>query len=432
MSDDVLVVGSGLGGCLAAATAAQKTPASRIRLLAPDEERFDYHSGLIDVLGYTPVNGADSALSELPAPVDNPLAALTDLPDDHPYSLLGPEVVREALATFDRLCPAYRGNHTEKNALVMTPGGRPTPAARYPASMAPGLLSRPEAALLVGFEQIPDFDSHLVADVLDSSLSYDVTSLPVEFPTQVTEYPAGPQLAAILDENLPVDDTVGDSERKTSVREALADLIRPELDLEPRVGLPAVLGRQAHDEIRRELRNTLSARVFEIPVGPPSIPGRRLYSRLQASLSEAGVTVESECEITGFETAAGRIECVQTEAGAYDAREFVLATGDLETGGLVADSAGVREPVFDCHVSHSTDSSEWVAREFLGDHPFARFGVDVDESLRPLDSSGSVEYENLRAVGELLGGPDYIAEQSGDGVAIATGYAAGRRAGERL
>jgi glycerol-3-phosphate dehydrogenase subunit B len=56
--------------------------------------------------------------------------------------------------------------------------------------------------------------------------------------------------------------------------------------------------------------------------------------------------------------------------------------------------------------------------------------VRTDDTLRPLDASGSVEFENLRAAGSVLGGYDFAAEKSGSGVSIATGHAAGRAAVE--
>jgi glycerol-3-phosphate dehydrogenase subunit B len=52
--------------------------------------------------------------------------------------------------------------------------------------------------------------------------------------------------------------------------------------------------------------------------------------------------------------------------------------------------------------------------------------------LRPTDPDGAVEFENLRAAGAVLGGADFAAEKSGCGISLATGYAAGRNAGETV
>jgi glycerol-3-phosphate dehydrogenase subunit B len=98
--------------------------------------------------------------------------------------------------------------------------------------------------------------------------------------------------------------------------------------------------------------------------------------------------------------------------------------------GVESDRERVYEPIFDCHVPHCEDRYDWFDTAAFGDHPFARFGVRTDGELRPTAADGSVEFENLRAAGSVLGGYDFAAEKSGSGVSIATGHAAGRRAAE--
>ena len=102
-----------------------------------------------------------------------------------------------------------------------------------------------------------------------------------------------------------------------------------------------------------------------------------------------------------------------------------VQAGGLVGKGVESDREGVREPVFDCHVPQPADRYDWFETEVFGEHEFAAFGVSTDERLRPLDSNGDAEFENLRAAGSVLGGYDFAAEKSGSGVSIATGYAAG-------
>jgi glycerol-3-phosphate dehydrogenase subunit B len=436
---DLLVVGGGLGGCVAALAAARERPDATVRLLAPGD-RFDAHAGLIDVLGYVPPSPE--------TPVENPFEALSRLPEAHPYRRLGVDTLSEGLAVFDEAVPGYRGGHSRTNALVVTHGGWLKPAARYPASVAPGVASSDEPMAVVGFEQVPDLDADLAADRLNDDLPFAVESHTVDFPGDIREYPSATRLAQALDENEPPSDEhlagtpdvdteeaeeadladilsgadVGDDQ---PVRQTLAERIEAEIGVQPRVGVPAVLGESAAGTIRRELCERLHARVFEIPTGRPSVLGRRLEARLHEALAEAGVSIETG-EVTGVETSDGRIEQVTRADGSHAVSSVVLATGGLAAGGLVAGRADVREPVFDCHVAAPGDRAEWTADGFLDDQPFARCGVAVDDRLRPVDADGEPEYGNLRAVGRLLGGVDYDAEQSADGVAVASGYAAGR------
>ena len=61
---------------------------------------------------------------------------------------------------------------------------------------------------------------------------------------------------------------------------------------------------------------------------------------------------------------------------------------------------------------------------YFDDHPLARAGIAVDEQLRPVDADGRPFAENLHAAGAILAGAVPWREQSGNGIALATGYAA--------
>jgi glycerol-3-phosphate dehydrogenase subunit B len=173
--------------------------------------------------------------------------------------------------------------------------------------------------------------------------------------------------------------------------------------------------------------------VFEIPIGEPSVPGIRLRERLYDRLESRGVTIHRETRVTGFESVDGRIEAVQTaDEQTFDAAEYVLATGGLDAGGIVATRTDVTEPVFDCHVPHPESRGDWTTDEFLGDHPFAQFGVEVTDDLHPRGTDEQPAFENLRAAGSVLGGWDFTAEHSRAGIAILTGTEAGKLAVENL
>jgi glycerol-3-phosphate dehydrogenase subunit B len=169
-------------------------------------------------------------------------------------------------------------------------------------------------------------------------------------------------------------------------------------------------------------------------MAPPSLPGIRLEDRLYAELADEGVLIETGNPVIDFAADGRRIERVSVDrtgaAVPYAAEQYVLATGGLVGTGIESDRDAVVEPVFDCHVAHPADRSAWAAGDAFGDHPFARFGVDPDRQLRPCDEAGMPTFANLRAAGSVLGNYDFAAEKSGSGVSLATGYRAGRLAGE--
>lgn len=410
MSDDVVVVGGGIEGYSAALSALDADPSASVRVLSRDVDRFATETGLIDLLGYEP----DSS-----GPVENPLSAIGRLPDSHPYSRLGVETIQEALALFDDAAgERYAGATTETNALLPTAVGRVAPAIRYPRSTANGVLSGPQSMRLVGFRAVVDFDAELAADRLDDQTPLDVSGRTMDAPLSAE---AGAEIAAALDKN-------GVTEGQPA-REAFADAIEPTLDVQPRIGLPAVLGESETPAIVETLEERLYVSVFEVPLGPPSLPGRRLRSLLVDAVESRGGTVDSVTELAGTERSDGRVESVQANDDSYEADSYVLATGGAESGGLLGEGGDLREPVFDCPVSVPSD--RFVDEQFLGDHPAVRAGVETDEALRPVDSRGSPVAENLHVAGRALESPNVIADHAASGFALVTGYEAGRRAGER-
>ncbi len=425
ITDDVLVIGGGLAGTTAALAAAERDV--QVRLITYKQSTLRHASGLIDVLGYT---------SDGSGPLVDPFEALEALPRAHPYSRVGVDAVREALLFFDSITgDRYAGAHTDANALVPTFGGTVKPTARYPTTTAAGVASDPRDTLLVGFETLPDFDAPLASAHLEAAgVPFETRGITLSFPgikradAKVTRY------AHLLDRDEPVETRVGE----TNARAALAEAVRAHLTDEARVGFPAILGDEHAATVVRDLEERLGVDVFEVPMGPPSLPGLRLEDVLYAALEDAGVRVTTGVPVVGFEPSddGTRIDHVLVDRKGnhvpYTASAYVLATGGLVGKGVQSERERVFEPIFDCHVDHPADRYDWSTEDAFGNQPFAGFGLAVDEELRPLDAREQREYDNLRAAGGVLGGYDYAAEKSGSGVSLATGYVAGQRASEEV
>jgi len=456
------VIGGGLAGIAAAVAAARE--GADVRLLSHKKSTLRQASGLIDALGYVPDHddgrtGPDDGGEATPeagaaplqkrqdadalrrergpyrGPLVTPFDGLSALPADHPYAVVGGDALRDGLALFDDLAgDLYAGGHTERNALVPTFGGAVKPTARYPVAAAAGLASDPRPALVVGFRSLTGFDARLVADRLAAAgVPFDATGAEVRFAAGLGEA-SRTRIARALDRDEPIDGT--------PARAALAAAVEPHIGDAKRVGLPAVLGDDRPAAVRTDLADRLGVDVFEIPGGPPSLPGLRLEDRLFEALEAAGVGDETGNPVVGYEAdAAGdRIESLAVARGgrdagqtvAYAAGSVVLATGGLVGKGIESDREEVREPIFGCHVPHPDDRYDWFVDDALGDQPYARFGVRPDADLRPLDAGGDPEFRNLRAAGATLGGADVAREKSASGVSLATGVAAGRAAAREV
>ena len=419
IESEVLVIGGGLGGLTSALAAARA--GADVRLVSYKQSTLRNASGLVDILGYTPDGDG---------PLTDPYAAMPALPAAHPYSTVGVSTVRDAMALFDDVVPDYRGSHTDTNALVPTHGGTLKPTARYPAGASAGLASDERDVLLVGLESMVDFDADRAAEHLEAAgVPFDVRGVTISFPGDLRADAKITRYAKLLD----TDGEVSVKGSKRPVRAALAERVGRGLAGEQRVGFPAILGDDNATEIREELGDRLGADVFEVPMGPPSLPGLRLEDALFDALRRAGASIETGNPVAEFD-GDDRIEQVYIEKNGAkipnSADQYVLATGGLVGKGVESDRGGVYEPVFDCHVPHAEDRYDWFDTDVFGDHEFARFGVQTDDDLRPTQADGSAEFENLRAAGAVLGGYDFAAEKSGSGVSIATGYAAGTSAAQ--
>jgi glycerol-3-phosphate dehydrogenase subunit B len=104
----------------------------------------------------------------------------------------------------------------------------------------------------------------------------------------------------------------------------------------------------------------------------------------------------------------------------------VLATGGFASGGLQVDSYGrIREAVFDAAVfGLPAAGGPRFLPEYLEEQPLDRVGVAVDGRFRPTSGDEGPAYENLYAAGATLAGAVPWREGSGNGLSLATGYAA--------
>ncbi|WP_418284659.1 glycerol-3-phosphate dehydrogenase subunit GlpB [Halorubrum sp. DTA46] len=451
IDSEVLVVGGGLAAVTAAISASRE--GADVRLVSHKASTLRQASGLIDALGYVPATEPAKPLREGPptagreldrdewpdpeGPLADPFEAIERLPETHPYRIVGSDALREGLDLFDELAgDAYRGGHTDRNALVPTFGGSVKPTARYPAAAEAGLASDDRPTLIVGFRSLTEYDARAFAGRLEAAgVPFDVAGAEVEFAEAFRADAKVTRLAKALDHNEPIDGTPAREALAKAVSPHLHDVIDEEggVDRVERVGFPAFLGDQRGDEVRAELADRLGADVFEIPMGPPSLPGLRLEDRLFDALDAEGVRFETGNPVVGIEAASdGRIERVSVDRKGrevpYSADAFVLATGGLVGKGLDSDRDGVRERAFGLHVEQPTDRYEWFVDDAFGDQPYARFGVRPDERGRPLDADGEAQYENVFAAGGVVGGPDVAREKSASGVSLATGLVAGRQA----
>ena len=408
---DTVVIGAGLAGLTAALRLAEA--GQRVAVLAKGVGATHLAPPTIDVLGYA--NG----------PVDSPARALPEFAatnPEHPYRQLSIELLRASLDWFKaRLGDhGYRGS-LDENFFVPTAVGVAKPTSLLPETMAAGDLRQGGRLVFVGLRGLKDFFPSYLADNIARA------PRPGGAPVTTRVVELAPPLGAARDVS-----SVGFARRfeQADFRESVLTELGRNLVPGEIVGLPAVLGLGAAGEVWRELETRLGHPVFEVPTLPPSVPGIRVYETMTSALRSQGARLVIGSTVAGAETADGRLEGVVAHTAGrpltYRARSFVLATGGFASAGLELDTSGkVREPVFDLPVAGLPAQNEPLFEpSYFDEHALSRVGVAVDASRRPVDGEGAPVYENLHAAGATLAGAVPWREGSGNGLSLASGYAA--------
>ncbi|MCA9874472.1 MAG: glycerol-3-phosphate dehydrogenase subunit GlpB [Anaerolineales bacterium] len=416
---DLLVIGAGLSGLMAAYTAVKA--GLSVNVVAKGLGSMHWSAATIDVLGYSPAQPETAVKRPL-----EQIPALIKANPQHPYALLTNEHIAQALAAFVALSkdvgvPYGGAANPGDNLLLPSPAGAARPAYLAPKGQLAGDLSRSEPMLIVGFEGLRDFFPELIAENLNK-LGYSARAafLPLKLATNRRDF-TNVQLAQGMDSK----------EQRALLGPALKKLLRPG----ERIGLPAILGIKAHATVLAELERETGAPVFEIPTLPPSVPGVRLYTALRSYLQNLGVHLTAGMEVIHASAVApngtpGSIQWVESATSSRPlkllADKFLLATGGILGGGFNSEMNGrVWETIFDLPLTVPQNRADWFQVRFISPegHPVFSGGVTVNKAFQPTAGEQPI-YGNLWAAGNLLGHCDTIQERSMEGIAIATGVAA--------
>ena len=404
MHYDVIVIGMGLAGLMAAKTAAEA--GKKVLIIGKGMGSLCLFSNTIDVLGQSPkTTEIRDSLSKWIE--DHPL---------HPYSKIGLEKIEEALSCFISLFPLPYSFQTidHMNCLLPTGAGTLRPTFFIPTTMVEGVSLAKGNTLLIGFKGFKDFYAHYVADQLKCR------GINLQLPDDSYQELSATALARLM-EREPFRGNIG--------RE-----IKKQLHGETRVGFPAILGMHNPNQVKDDLEEITGAKVFEIPILPPSIPGKRIFDRFREWLIQKGVTFLLGYSVSNAILKRRRCEGIGVLhpplINSYSADRYILATGRFIGGGLRANDEKIFETIFNLPISQPKSREDWFRKSFFGDppHPIHRAGILTDSSFRPVDERGDEILENVWVTGTILAHHHAIDEKSKEGVEIATGYMAVKNA----
>jgi glycerol-3-phosphate dehydrogenase subunit B len=404
MHFDIIIIGMGLSGLMAAKTAAEK--GKKVLIIGKGLGTLSLLTNTIDVLGILPEG---TRIKEgLPRWIE-------DHPE-HPYGNSGFQRIEEALSSFNSFFPPPYSfqSRDEANSLISTGAGTLRPTYLIPSTMMKGIPIKEKKTLVVGFRGYKDFYARRFADL------FQCRAMTFSIPD-----PSGAEITATA---------LARRMEQSSFREELASEVKKELKGEELVGFPAVLGLNDPMGVRKDLEKRMGASVFEIPVLPPSIPGMRIFNRFKARLIQRGVTFLLGRSVSKAILSGNRCEAIEVLHAPlthiYSGERFVLATGRFIGGGLKADPEKISEPVLGLPILQPQSMQEWFGKNFFGEipHPIHGAGILTDSSFRPIDEKGKTVFENLWVAGTILAHHHAIAEKSKEGIEIATGYSAAQEA----
>ena len=442
MHFDLIVIGMGLSGLMAAKTAAEA--GQKTLIIGKGMGSLSLFSNSIDVLGNLPkamkmephkqAPDVDTKARRGEHPVsegqfthgqgsgslgtgmsDGLSQRIKDRPK-HPYSKVGLDRIEEALSSFTSLFPPPYSFQAvgNGNCLIPTGAGTLRPTYLIPITMVAGTSLKKGDALIVGFKGFKDFYADYVADQLNCR---GVTlSLSETFREEIT----ATALARLME--------------RESFRETIGRAIKEKIYGETRVGLPALLGVKESWKVKEKLEEIIGAEVFEIPTLPPSVPGLRIFNRFKEWVIQKGVTFLLGYSVSKATLKGKRCERIDVFNppifNSYSADRYIPATGRFIGGGLVADDEKIFEPIFNLPVIQPQSREEWFGKSFFNDspHPVHQTGILTDSSLRPLDEKGESVLENVWVAGSILADHHSVDEKSREGIEITTGYMAAKQA----
>ncbi len=420
---DVLVVGMGMAGMMAAYTAAQK--GKDVTLLASGLGSLSIASGCIDVLGYIQNNANLQA-------VDNPFEAFSKLPKKHPYNIIGHTSVEKALLAFQDLCKAENvllHHNQAQNTLVPSIIGTLKPTYFCPVASNSAPLFAAKRVLVASVDAIRDCHPKLIVQQLQKyselkNTHFDTVSI-------TSHFGAAHRAVSALDVARYIDSAEGFAWLQRSLAPLMKDY--------DTLLIPPILGTKletiTEKSLWKQLQKALDCSIVEMISLPPGVGGYRLASVFMSAIRklqtkgniriiENATICQAEVENKQCKALMARGEGVLHK---YEAENFILATGGILGGGIQSKPGKAYETIFGIEIDMPAKPEDWAADTAFGSHAFTKMGVSVNEKLQAINSYNDVLLENVFFAGRTIGMYDFAAEKNGNGVALATAWHAAQQ-----
>lgn len=410
---DILVVGAGMAGLMAAVTAAKS--GLSVSVLSEGAGVISIGSGAVDFLGY--VNGKKIT--------DNPFNHLNELDKNHPYNIIGAENIKKAFASLIEISTSngyeIKMNDEGLNQTAISIAGTTKPTYICSESNNASRILKAKKILFAGVEYLKDAQPALA---VKQAKQYKVFA-DAELESAILKSPFGKTHRVLnsLDLARYVDKEEGFNWLKS-------ELVRVSGGFDA-VIIPPICGTVNYTKSFKELQNLGFILVEAVSI-PPGVGGYRLRNALISEAKKLGIKFIENCNVQRAVIENGKCKSLtalhSNIAGAleteYSADKFIIATGGVIGGGIASTPDKVYEKIFNIEIKSPASVEERSDKNVFGSHIFTKFGVNVNNELQAIDSSGSPLYDNVFFAGNTLSDYDFPTEKSGYGVACSTGYTA--------
>ncbi len=388
MKFDTIIIGGGLSGLTCGIVLAKA--GQNVAIVSAGQSNLHFTSGSLSLIGYK--DGQE---------VKDPLGALGQLPETHPYrKISNPDILADQARKLLEEAGIKMQGDNHQNHYRLSPTGKLIPAWLT----MDGLFTVNNAEELKGkhicLGNITGFLDFPVPYLVAALREYGAEVEPCTVTTPLLEH-ARQSPSEMRATNIA--NYLADDENVKEMAGALKKVLPRETDL---ILLPAVLG-IANDHAASLLQQLLPAETKFVATMPPSVPGTRIQTLLRQYFQKLGGTLLPNDTVVKGELKNNHVERVYTEnlnETPLEAGNFVLAAGSFLDGGMASNYDGIFEPVFRLDVEGSNKRTDWTTDKLFDRQPYQSYGVKTDSLL--LVSKDNTVVNNMYAIGSILSGND--------------------------
>jgi len=405
MKFDTVIIGGGLSGLICGIRLVQN--GQRCAIVSSGQSALHFSSGSFDLLSSLPDG----------KPVEKPMESIRELVNsnpEHPYAKFGHDQFAELVSGAESFIteigiPTF--GDASKNHYRITPTGMLKPTwltiSDFAISPTPDKLPWKKVAIF-SIQGFMDFYPHFISDEfrkLGTQSEIHYFNLPdlEKIRRNPTEMRAT-NIAKVLD--------------KKENREALIEILNNNSNGSEVIIFPACMGLDNFN-LLPELNERIKKPIYLLSTLPPSIIGIRTQQYLKSYFTKLGGVYMLGDSITNADITDNKVSRVYSYNHGdipFKAYNFVLATGNYFSQGIIATYDKVYEPIFNLDMDYSPDRDDWFDINLFERQNYQQFGVKTDRNFKGMIDGNTLD--NLYISGAILSGFNPIKEGSGAGVSI--------------